>query len=249
MSILQVSTIEPEGATTTLTLGASGDTVTSSADAIKVNTFKDAGGNTLWTSDGSGTLSSINSSLTGGGMTLISTQSGSNITEVDFTTGIDSTYDEYWFVITDFHHDTDSTSMSVQFNASGGSGFDETMTTTKFRAQHSRTGSGWLSGVLAYMSSEDLSGATGLPTLTYAMGNEATAADNAIFKLFSPSNTTYWKQWIFRGGGVQYNSNNYTTDEYATGYIQTATAITEVRFRLTSAHNFDVGAIQLYGIS
>ena len=96
MSILRVATIEPEGATTTLTLGASGDTVTSSADAIKVNTFKDAGGNTLWTSDGSGTLSSINSSLTGGGMTLISTQSGSNITEVDFTTGIDSPYDEYW---------------------------------------------------------------------------------------------------------------------------------------------------------
>ena len=50
MSILRVATIEPEGATTTLTLGLSGDTVTSSADSIKVNTFKDAGGNTLWTS-------------------------------------------------------------------------------------------------------------------------------------------------------------------------------------------------------
>ena len=63
MSELRVATIEPEGATTTLTLGASGDTVTSSADSIKANTFKDAGGNTLWTSDGAGTLSSVNIGL------------------------------------------------------------------------------------------------------------------------------------------------------------------------------------------
>ena len=40
MSILRVATIEPEGATTTLTLGLAGDTVTSSADSIKVNTLR-----------------------------------------------------------------------------------------------------------------------------------------------------------------------------------------------------------------
>ena len=72
MSILRVATIEPEGATTTLTLGASGDTVTSSVDSIKANTFKDAGGNTLWTSDGAGTVSSVNSAMSGGGVTFIS---------------------------------------------------------------------------------------------------------------------------------------------------------------------------------
>ena len=77
MSILRVATIEPEGATTTLTLGLSGDTVTSSADSIKANTFKDAGGNTLWTSDGSGTLSSVNSGISSKGPQLILSQTAS----------------------------------------------------------------------------------------------------------------------------------------------------------------------------
>ena len=62
MGTLRAKTIEPATGST-LTLGASGDTVTVSSDSIKVNTFKDAGGNTLFTSDGAGTLSSVNSGL------------------------------------------------------------------------------------------------------------------------------------------------------------------------------------------
>ena len=91
MSILRVATIEPEGATTTLTLGASADTVTSSADAIKVNTFKDAGGNTLFTSDGSGTISNVNSGFKGG-LTFISSQTASGASTVTFTTSDNSTF-------------------------------------------------------------------------------------------------------------------------------------------------------------
>ena len=84
MAKLYVDTIEPEGATTTLTLGASGDTVTSSADSIKVNTFKDAGGNTLFTSDGAGTLSSVNSAIAGS-MIFISSQTASASSSISFT--------------------------------------------------------------------------------------------------------------------------------------------------------------------
>ena len=51
MTTLNVNTITPSGST--LTLGAAGDTVVV-ADDVKVNTVKDAGGNTLWVSDGSG---------------------------------------------------------------------------------------------------------------------------------------------------------------------------------------------------
>ena len=103
MSILRVATIEPEGATTTLTLGLSGDTVTSSADSIKTNTFKDAGGNTLWTSDGSGTLSSINAGFAVAGPILILSQTASSSATISFTSDLDSTYNTYMFVFGDIN--------------------------------------------------------------------------------------------------------------------------------------------------
>ena len=58
MSILEAKTIEPATATT-VTLGAAGETVAIAASQLKTNTIKDAGGNTLLTSDGSGTLSML----------------------------------------------------------------------------------------------------------------------------------------------------------------------------------------------
>ena len=65
MSTLETKKIEPLSGTS-VTLGAAGDAVTMPAGVtVKTNTVKDAGGNTLWTSDGSGTLSSVNSALQG----------------------------------------------------------------------------------------------------------------------------------------------------------------------------------------
>ena len=49
-STLKTNTIEPAGSS--LTLGASGDTVVIGNNDIRANTYKDAGGNTLWVSNG-----------------------------------------------------------------------------------------------------------------------------------------------------------------------------------------------------
>ena len=56
MSTLKAHNIEPATGTD-VALGAAGDSITVSGDSLKLNTFKDAGGNTLFTSNGSGTLS------------------------------------------------------------------------------------------------------------------------------------------------------------------------------------------------
>ena len=102
MSSLITKTIEPQTGTT-VTLGAAGDTVDIAASQLKTNTVKDAGGNTLFTSDGAGTLSSVNSSLSGS-MVFISSQIvTSSSASVSFTSGIDSTYDEYVFFYIDIH--------------------------------------------------------------------------------------------------------------------------------------------------
>ena len=65
MSRVYTDTIEPRKPTQDITLGTTGETITLPGNDLRVNTVKDKGGNTLWTSDGSGTLSSVNSGLKG----------------------------------------------------------------------------------------------------------------------------------------------------------------------------------------
>ena len=60
MSTIKADTVQPKDFATDITLGASGDTVSIPGNDLRVNTVKDKGGNTLWTSDGSGNISSVN---------------------------------------------------------------------------------------------------------------------------------------------------------------------------------------------
>ena len=80
MTTVNVNAVEPAGAT--LTIGESGDTVKVN-DSVNVNTVKDAGGNTLWVSDGSGNLSSV--SGFGDSLVLLSTQTASSSASISFT--------------------------------------------------------------------------------------------------------------------------------------------------------------------
>ena len=93
-STLKIDTIEPEGGTTTLTVGESGQNTVIAGAGIKANVLKDAGGNAIFTSNGSGTISGLNSGF-GSAQTLISSQAVTNQASISFTSGIDSTYKEY----------------------------------------------------------------------------------------------------------------------------------------------------------
>ena len=136
MSTVYTDTVKTLSPNQDLTIGTTGQTVTLPGNDLRVNTVKDKGGNTLWTSDGAGNLSSVNSGLKGN-LLLLSTQTASNSTSVSFTTGIDSTYDLYIFKFIDINPSTDNQRFEFQVNASGQTGFNETMTTTFFYARHS----------------------------------------------------------------------------------------------------------------
>ena len=84
MSRVYTDTIEPRKSTQDITLGTSGETISVGANSINVNTVKDKGGNTLWTSNGSGVLSSVNSALKGN-LVLLSTQTASSSLYVEYT--------------------------------------------------------------------------------------------------------------------------------------------------------------------
>ena len=174
--------------------------------------------------------------------TLISTATASNASSVDITSGIDSTYDEYMFVFTDIGPATDNVHFTFQVNAASASGFDETITSSVFRGYHEEDGSG---SSLAYDAGEDQAQGTAYQRLAGNVGNGSDESCAGILHLFNPSSTTYAKHFYARLNA--YNAGNNVKNVFTAGYINTALAIDEISFKMSSG-NFD-GVIQMYGIA
>jgi len=239
MAKLRSSNIEPSTGTT-LALGASGDATLISSDSIKANTFQDLGGNSLWVSDGSGTLSSVNSGLAGGGYTLILAQTFTGQGTVSFTANIDSTYDEYVFVMTDIATSSDVASFQVNFADSSSTNL--TKTTTTFNASHAENDG---LAELIYNTGTDLAQSTNPQDLAdYNIGNDADQCLAGILHLFVPSSTTYVKN--FFSTTQFYENGDQSWNFFAAGYVNTTTAVAQVSFK-TNTGTFS-GTIQMYGV-
>ena len=241
MSILETKKIEPATGTT-VTLGAAGETVAISASQLKTNTIKDAGGNTLLTSDGSGTLSSVNSAL-GSTMVFISSQTASSSASISFTTGLDNTYDEYVFYFVNIHPGTNAEFLQFQGSTNGGSSYGVNITSTAFSAYVAETGS---HGTLTYTTARDLANSTLYQYLTSGIGaDEDDQTASGELHLYAPSSTTYVKQWYSRTS--TYEASDFAQSYYMGGYFNTTSAIDAIRFQMTNG-NIDDGTIYLYGI-
>jgi len=188
-------------------------------------------------------ITSVPSGVGGGSLNLISTQTASGSATIDFTSGIDSTYKEYIFKFTDIHPATDNVQFSFQANVSGGSGFNETITSTFFTAYHNEADDN--AGV-TYAGSYDLAQSTSFKPLTYQIGNDNDHSSNGTLHLFDPSNTTFVKHFIARTSASTYH--DYERDSFVAGYFNTTSAIDEIQFKMSSG-NIDSGTIKLYGVS
>ena len=93
------------------------------------------------------------SGLSGGALNLISTQTASSSSTISFTSGIDSTYDEYVFKFYDIHPATDNVSFGFNGSIDSGSNYNVTKTTTVFSAYHNEADS---ASNLGYRADEDL---------------------------------------------------------------------------------------------
>jgi hypothetical protein len=243
MTTLKTNAIEPEGATTNLAVGMTGqNVVVGGSGGIKANTFKDAGGNTLWTSNGSGVLSSV--SGFGGDQVLLSTQTASGSASLSFTSGIDSTYGEYIFKFYNVNPATDNVYFQFQVNATDSTSYDETITSTQFAAGHAEADN-WNN--LFYATGGDQAQGTAFQYLSSGSGGIGNAADESAageLHLFSPASTTYVKH--FYAVMPENEKDNQLFTSYTGGYINTTTAIDDIQFKMSSG-NFD-GTIQMYGI-
>ena len=242
MSKVYTDTVTSTEASQDLTLGGSGDNVIVTAGAtLKTNTVKDSGGNTLWTSDGSGNLSSVNAGLAGGNMVLLSTQTASNAASVSFTSGIDNTYRLYIFKFYNVNPATDNVQFQMTASVDGGSSYGVTATTTFFRAV---LGEGDSGASLAYITAADLAQSASAVPLTTNQGNAADENSAGEIHLFNPSSTTYVKHFYVRTGGMSYN--NYSQDDFCAGYWNTTDDIDAIQFSFSSG-NVDA-VIKMYGL-
>ena len=242
MSKVVTTTLLPDVAGGTVTLGGTGDNVVVTGNDLRTNVIQDAGGNAVFTSNGSGVLSGMDSAF-GGALTLLSTQTASNVASVSFTTQLTSTYDIYIFKFINMHPITDVQPFSFQVNASGQTGFNETITSTFWDASHTEGGT---TGGPEYEANDDQAQGTGYQRLARGVGNLADEAMSGELHLYSPASTTYAKQFYSRT--AEYMGSPRIIDNFVGGYINTTTAITEIDFKFDSG-NIDSGTIKLYGIS
>ena len=187
-------------------------------------------------------ITALPSSITGGAMTLLATQTASGSANLSFTSGIDDTYDKYVFKFINIHPATNAAFFTFQANAAGGSGYNETITSTMFVAYHEEDGSD--SG-LAYSTSGDQANGTAFQQIARGTRNEADDNCSGYLHLFNPSSTTFVKHYIACANTV----GTAESDVYHTaGYFNTTSAIDEIQFKMSSG-NIDSGVIKLYGIS
>ena len=190
-------------------------------------------------------------SLNTGSMVFIKKLTASSSSTLTFHNGtsdvvLDSTYKEYLFTFNNIHPSAES-DLLFQANVSGGADFNETITSTFFRAYQNEAGS---DTTLAYVAGLDQAQGTGFSTLTDGIGSASNTVNNddnasGYLRLFNPASTTFVKHFI--GVTNQQNPAVYSVNNYFAGYFNTTSAIDEIQFKMASG-NIDAGDICLYGI-
>lgn len=174
----------------------------------------------------------------GSGRTLISTQTASASATIDFTTGIDGTYDRYEIEIVNLVPATDAT----QLQALTGSGSFETTgyesNVLSIRAVDGNTANvgGTAQSVI------DLTGAGA----AHVVGNGTNEQYSGTVILNRPSETGSFKQIKFEGGHMNESQDLVMTRGQGTNVNFTG-ALDRIRFQMSSG-NITSGTFRLYGL-
>jgi len=176
--------------------------------------------------------------------TLISEQTASASATLDFTTGIDSTYDLYEFHVINAHPATNAKDLGFQANAAGQTGFNEQITSSHYRAYHNEADTA--AALWSGYPGQSQSNGTAYQTLFHEVGNGADECASGILKIWQPSSSTYLTH--FQATFTGYYAANFVMFSFTNGYIHTATAIDEISFKFSSG-NIDDGTFKLYGVT
>ena len=180
----------------------------------------------------------------GGTLILLSTQTASSSANISFTTGLDSTYDEYIFKFIDCHPSASDARLTFNLSTDGGSNYNVTKTTTSFYSTHQEN-AGYAE--LSYTTGSDLAQSTAYQRITSGLSNDNDSATSATLHLFAPSSTTYVKHFISVSNFFNVDSPPGSYNFYIAGYGNTTSAVNAIDFKFDSG-NIDDGIIKLYGV-
>ena len=189
-------------------------------------------------------ITQLPSSVSGGGMTLLATQTASSSATLSFTSGIDDTYDSYVFKFINIHPGTAETALTFNMSVDTGSNYNVTKTTTFFRANHREDDGG---SDLAYRTGDDLAQSTSFQVLSAVNGAGSDEALSGTLTIFNPSSTTFVKHFFGQSNTYMINQD-HTNHSLFSGYGNTTSAVDAVQFKMSSG-NIDSGVIKLYGVS
>ena len=182
-----------------------------------------------------------------GSMVFIKKLTASSSATLSFVDGtsdvvLDNTYKEYLFTFNNIHPETNDKYFSFQGNVAGGSGYNETITSTFFLAQHAEDDS---YASLEYSAGRDLAQGTGFATLIGGPGNDNDQATSGYLYLFNPSSTTYVKHFLASLNTS--TDDNKSRNSFVTGYFNTTSAVDAIQFK-NASNDIDAGKIKLYGL-
>ena len=183
------------------------------------------------------------SGFTGGdAFAKISSQTASSDSVVNFTSGIDSTYDVYLFQCINVHPSAGS-KLTCQFTTDG-TNFNRPLKACQGNDSNTEAGS-------TSNNDEDVSESqyndTDYQSIVYAdtLETNAESCCNAFLWLWGPSNTTFTKH--FWASGIGKDDAPGAARSYTAGVIVETSAITGVSFKMSSG-NIDSGTFTMYGI-
>ncbi len=174
-----------------------------------------------------------------GSMVFLSSATASSSASIEFSLG---DYKEYQFYYYDIIPSIINAKFKFNLSTDNGSNYNVVKTTTYFVAYHGEAGDG---GVLTYYTGQDLAQGTGDQSLNEGVGNSAPACCVGNFKLFNPSSTTFVKH--FMNVGNEKRGNPYCEVDYMSGYANTTSALTNIKFNMDSG-TFS-GKILLFGVN
>jgi len=174
---------------------------------------------------------------------LLSTATASSSASLSFT--LPTAYKQVKFGFYNIAPAADQVNFSFQVNASGQSGYNETMTTTYFHAYHRENDEA--SPSLLYVATADQAQGTAYQALGEYLGYGATESMAGELNLFNPASTTYVKHFYGRFVENDGSPPSYARDQYPAGYINVTAAITSIDFKMSSG-NISSGVIRMWGI-
>ena len=182
-------------------------------------------------------------------MVLIKTETASSDSALSFVDGtsdvvLDSTYPIYLFKFINIHPSAEAR-LTFQGNAAGGSGYNETITSTAFQAYHTEDDTSVAS--MGYSTDNDQANGTAFQIISSVGGTQNDASLSGELYLFNPSSTTFVTHFMARTIEMYEDSAPGAIELHTAGYFNLTGAIDEIQFKMGSG-NIDAGQIKLYGI-